>query len=559
MGRVIDFLLDARPGNLNSKLTDVLNGIGKRVGVQHVYLFVVSKHKQRASTVSLAASSSAVADQASVQQVPLSIFSSAIVQSMNSRQSLFIPSSRKEGHGVRLLRTLMQEANSSGLLLCPVHSKRSLVGIVALSHNYGKDHIDTQGCENIRLIGQLMIKSVKSNKRMARQLRRHRRWRRIADAACDFAILMGEQDRILQVLPFGDKDVPDLAGVTIDSILSGKSRRTLDRAICQSKEERSPVSCDLKVAWRIDQLLWFRVRVHAGHSDAQVMLYFTDIHEDRLQQEQLHDLEIALNRTYRLSLLGQVSTEFAHQINQPLQAITNYCGTMQLRLTNKSNTAANTKNSIKNILQSVDHATQILVRIREFVQFKSLTLEPCDLTAIAERAVMMAENRAIDLGVALHCRWQSERNRAEQNRGHQISECWCMIDEVQTTQILINLIVNAVEACEGQKRPKPKVELDIDLDDDPRWWLIRVIDNGPGLPQENPEQVFEKFHTTKAEGLGIGLAVSRSVAEAQSGSLTAANNDDKGCTFFLRVRKVSKPGSETDEMDVIPADQLMID
>ena len=558
--RVIDHLSDARPSTLRCLLREVLQGIGKRVGIEHAYLFCISGLAQRSSTVSLTVCASALEQtrlSSQLQKIPLTMFSSTIVEALEHRQTVFLPVGENGSNGTRLLTTLVKDAGTTGLLLCPIHLKQKLTGIIGLAHHFDKDLIDPEGCQQIRLIGQLMIQRLRSMKRISRQRRRHRQWKRIADSACDFAIVVSAENRVLQVLPFRSTAVPEMTGVAITSFLPDRSLRILQKAIRKSQTEQSPVSCELKAAWRIGEVTWFRVRVHSAHSDNQIMLYFTDIHADRSQQEQLEELEAHLQRASRLSLLGQVSTEFAHQINQPLQSILNHCGTMQYRISNKSMTMKKTAQSIRNIVAAVEHASTILTRIREFVQFRSLTIDAFKLVSVVESAVMMVENRAMDAGVKLVCRW---RHNTDLYCGvSDVTELWAMIDKVQTTQILINLIVNAIEACEGQVSPRPQIDVCIDSERDPRCLTICIIDNGPGLPTENPEMVFEKFHTTKSEGLGIGLAVSRSVAEAQNGSLTATNNSDRGCTFCITVRRCSRPGSDTDVIETIPVDELPID
>jgi signal transduction histidine kinase len=103
-------------------------------------------------------------------------------------------------------------------------------------------------------------------------------------------------------------------------------------------------------------------------------------------------------------------------------------------------------------------------------------------------------------------------------------------DEVQLQQVLLNLIVNAIEAM-GSAKDRPR-ELTITSGlDGPEWVLVEVRDTGPGFADEDMGRVFEAFHTTKAEGLGIGLSISRSIIEAHGGRLSAARNEPHGAVF----------------------------
>jgi C4-dicarboxylate-specific signal transduction histidine kinase len=104
------------------------------------------------------------------------------------------------------------------------------------------------------------------------------------------------------------------------------------------------------------------------------------------------------------------------------------------------------------------------------------------------------------------------------------------VDPIQVQEVLINLITNAMEAMEGSPR-NPR--LIIRATADQREMAIQVIDNGPGV--DDPERIFEPFFSTKKEGMGIGLAVSRSIVEAHEGQLWAENNLDFGARFTLKL------------------------
>ena len=202
-------------------------------------------------------------------------------------------------------------------------------------------------------------------------------------------------------------------------------------------------------------------------------------------------------------------------------------------------------------LTSVDHASQILNRIRQFVQFRELTLSPVDLRVVVDRALMMTIAAANENGVELRTdNPMSDTSECLVNPNPATeSEYVGLVDQVQTTHVLINLIVNAIEACVTAKVPQPKIV--VSVKPEKRNHIVRVVDNGPGIPVENSDIVFEQFHTTKPEGLGIGLAISRGVIEAQHGRLSACNNPGRGCTFEFTVRRTDLSLSDTAELRVI--------
>ena len=134
------------------------------------------------------------------------------------------------------------------------------------------------------------------------------------------------------------------------------------------------------------------------------------------------------------------------------------------------------------------------------------------------------------------------------------------VDQTQTTHVLVNLLVNALEATNEASELQPQIDVLVTPDPNHGRVVIRVKDNGPGLPAENPDLVFQKFYSSKEDGLGMGLAISREVCESQGGFLSAENNSDgPGCTFIVTLPLAVDPGSDTAELSSIPTIEPNID
>ena len=119
--------------------------------------------------------------------------------------------------------------------------------------------------------------------------------------------------------------------------------------------------------------------------------------------------------------------------------------------------------------------------------------------------------------------------------------CLVRVDRVQTTHVIINLLMNALEACAAAKTPAPIVSVSAVPDERSGHLVVRITDNGPGIPAEKINSVFDRFFTTKTDGFGIGLAICRDVIERQGGIIRAENNPDSGCCFSFTVVLAAEP------------------
>lgn len=562
--RVVDHLTAARPGTLKQLVADVLAGLARRAVVDHIQLFSIRHPTEGNPRVTLSSEWSSTGvrmPRQNLEGIPLSLFSQQAARSLSHGHSVFAALSPEMTSCSRLVTAMLLETEAAGLLLVPVMLKGRFCAMLGMAHSHGPAHLDANDCRLIELIGKMIIHEARSVRRKARRRREHRQWKKVADAACDFAIVINSSHEIRRIIPYGQKLVPNVVGLRIEDFVYRQSLSDLNAAMLSSTARRQTSTCDIKADRSDGSECWYRVRIEPKPegSTAGWFLFLTDNDAMYARQEEIRKLREHLNRASRLSLLGQISTEFAHQINQPLQAITNYCGTLQNREKRGEGSPEKTIASTEKILASVIHASQILDRIRQFVQFRELSLEPVDLRVVIERAILMTIPAANEAGVVLQSvnLLPDSQNSLIISEADTESEFVGLADHVQTTHVLVNLIVNAVEACAAARTREPKVIVAVNPHQDARHLIVSVRDNGPGLPANNPEIVFEQFHTTKPEGLGIGLAISRGVIEAQHGRLWAMNQKDRGCEFQFTVRRVDLSLSDTTEIRAIrPGDAV---
>ena len=135
------------------------------------------------------------------------------------------------------------------------------------------------------------------------------------------------------------------------------------------------------------------------------------------------------------------------------------------------------------------------------------------------------------------------------------------VDRVQTTYVLINLMVNAIEACREANVQEPELIIQVKSGSaSSKSVMVSVSDNGPGLPKGSTEKVFKRFFTTKKSGFGFGLAICRDVVERQRGTIKACNNPAKGCTFtFSLLLQSDEAEQETEQLEEAAETMMELD
>jgi C4-dicarboxylate-specific signal transduction histidine kinase len=177
-----------------------------------------------------------------------------------------------------------------------------------------------------------------------------------------------------------------------------------------------------------------------------------------------------------------------------------------------------TNASIERILRDIRSADETMQRIRALFKRESFEKGEANIPDMMREAVRLVHEDPNKRGVLIDYHFDAHLPTVS-------------VDQIQIQQVFINLIMNAVEAMEGSRIP-PRVKIRAALTDQNEM-LIQVIDNGPGV--DDPERIFDTFMTTKEKGMGIGLAVSRSIVEAHEGRLWAENNKTGGATFNVAL------------------------
>lgn len=254
----------------------------------------------------------------------------------------------------------------------------------------------------------------------------------------------------------------------------------------------------------------------AGDDRERALLTATDISE-RIESLDSHKhQQEKLLFTSRMMSVGEMAATLAHELNQPLAAIVNYLNG-SLRLLDQAGGPAQVARALQAARTQAEHAAAVISRVREFVRAREPRRDAQDIAAIAgtvlELLRLEAERMQLRIDVALSPDLPA-----------------VYADRVMVEQVLLNLVKNAIEAMREipPSRRALRIEGRRNLDDEVE---LRVLDRGAGLSPEERGQVFSPFFTTKADGLGIGLAICRSIIEYHEGRLFFEAREGGGSVF----------------------------
>jgi two-component system, LuxR family, sensor kinase FixL len=236
--------------------------------------------------------------------------------------------------------------------------------------------------------------------------------------------------------------------------------------------------------------------------------------------------EIALHRSElahlsRVSMLNELSVSIGHEINQPLESIVSNAQAALLILANESPNLLEVREILKDIVADDGRAGEVIRELRDLVKKRERRFEALDVNELVRSVLKLLNSELLIAGVAVTVTLAPDLPLIEGQR-------------VQLQQVLLNLIINACEAMASVSRKNRELFLTTQMDD--KSVLVCVTDRGPGIPRQDLERVFDTFFTTKTNGLGLGLSVSRLIITSHGGRLwVAASSAGPGACFCFTL------------------------
>ena len=298
-------------------------------------------------------------------------------------------------------------------------------------------------------------------------------------------------------------------------------REQLDHAVRKATATGEELDVEYRMTEQDGAVRWIAARGRAEQgNDGHLLGVAVDITEHKQAELRAVEDRAALRHMTRVSMLGQLSASIAHQLNQPLAAILGNAEAARKMLSRDGVDLAELRDICDDIVTEDNRAAEVIRRLGALYKRGDMKMEPFDLNELIRETLDLLRAELLTRNVV---------PRTDLTPG------LLMVDggRVQLQQVLLNLILNAADAMNGIDAAMRTVTIrseSVGVDG-----RLTVLDNGPGIAEDDLKHVFDAFWSTKPGGMGIGLAICQSIVAAHHGRITATNNADGGATFCVTL------------------------
>ncbi|XLX39747.1 ATP-binding protein [Ectopseudomonas mendocina] len=321
----------------------------------------------------------------------------------------------------------------------------------------------------------------------------------------------------------------ELRGMAVDGLLHPQDQLQQPKQAREALEQNGYHTMSYRIRHRDGRYLWFETASRAIRETytgavVEVVSVSRDISARIQAEENKRRLEDELAHTTRLITLGELASGIAHEINQPLAAVVNYASASQRYLQAVGGDPVGVDKvgqGLARITEHANHASAVIKRLRAFLRKGQRRMQALDLAEVAREAVRL-------------CNWEAGTAQVAVSDLLPDNLPLVFADRVLLEQVLLNLLRNAIDA-NRECHPGAPSQVRLEAGETDGSLAIRVIDQGPGVNDEQMGKLFTPFYTSKADGLGLGLSMSRSIIEGFGGALEAFPAEGGGLCLECRL------------------------
>lgn len=373
------------------------------------------------------------------------------------------------------------------------------------------------------------------------------RWASILNTAVDGIIVIDEDARIMIFNRACERmfgySAAEVVGRNVSLLMPPEHAQTHDAYVssyCRTGHAKI-IGVGREVRARHRDGTFFPIDLSVGEAETpdgrQFVGILRDLTSRKDAERRLNELQADLIRLARVSALDEMGSALAHELNQPLTAIMLYLqavGREFARAKEAGHTAeadGRAEAILEKARREAHRAGSIIQRIRSLVEKRAPERKEVDLNAIVDDAVdltVIGQDRNVTI-----------------LRDYQAGLPLISIDPVQVQQVVVNLVRNAYEAVKGRKGGRIVVSTGAE----DRYLVVAIEDNGPGIPSDKVSELFQAFKTGKRSGMGLGLAISRTIAQSHGGDLTVdPGGEGRGARFLIRL-PIAAPAPDRSEQE----------
>ena len=314
----------------------------------------------------------------------------------------------------------------------------------------------------------------------------------------------------------------DVLGSKLSEYLPTDSQEEFERSLAQAMSGAGPGEWQCEVAGKDGSRVWQHWSCHAIDGGGEMPTELQAIGHDITDRKRAEDVQRRFAHTARLAAVGELTALVAHEVKQPLCAILSNAEAAEILMARENPPLDVIREIIKDIRDDDLRADEVIRGIRSLVGRREIQIQPVDLNRIVAHVLRLVSGDALNRRVRIQ-------------RSLEKGLPMVAADQTQIEQVLLNLIVNGMDAMhatpEAARALKVQTRrLDHDLIE------VSVVDRGCGIPPEKLPDLFDSFFTTKPDGMGVGLSIARWIVLAHGGRIWAANGAEGGAEFRFTLR-----------------------